>query len=58
MDGPSEEGVERVVGDEDAVEELSDAGEQQEELEGVAELELLWGCEGGGQRVEIGRAHV
>ena len=50
MDGPSEEGVERVVGDEDAVEELSDAGEQQEELEGVAELELLWGCEGGDRK--------
>jgi hypothetical protein len=43
-DSPAEESVERVVGDGEAVEELSDSGEHEEELQRVEELEILRCC--------------
>lgn len=43
---PAEERVERVVCDQDAVKELGDAGEHEEQLQGVEQLELLGGCDG------------
>lgn len=43
-DGPGDEGVEGVVCDEEAVEELGDAGQHEEEHEAVDELEAGGGC--------------